>query len=531
MRQALLAGTQHYIAGRCVTVQPAWPASHSQIAISTSNKSQPGQPTVSSNLRHNQTILYAEQNASTRYSLLFQLQPCDVACCPTSVHSQPPERQCLLPWSNTLLWSGRRDGQSQQGHVISPPASPSFTDVLHEVPTLPELLKMDDQKALSAVSRSLRNSFVAKVRVVTVACKADLALVNYSWPLLSMVILIEDDCYLPSPPSDRSLVCVGVSARPVSAPILQPFITYAEESCLCGRTSKIFMLRPLHTSASLAWASLAAQQLGHHLTANWPDLNSFSLTHLKLPALSVAIIAQLAKGNFSSLGYLKLSKCGLAAQSCLHLSQGNWPALEHLELANNGIDAEGMALLAKANWPSLLELELSYNPVLDAKAIAHLSTAKWPLLSLGLSHTLVTAAMAAELSQLQLSNLMTVSLIETGLTAAAVSELARADWAVLKTLQLDHNALDAAAIQHLCRMHMPRLERLSLQYATITDAAAFWLAQGSWPLLTDLRLSHNQLGVEATKHIASAVWPQLKSLGLEENLFDDDGLQQLSKGN
>lgn len=39
------------------------------------------------------------------------------------------------------------------------------------------------------------------------------------------------------------------------------------------------------------------------------------------------------------------------------------------------------------------------------------------------------------------------------------------------------------------------------------------------------------MGVEATKHIVSAVWPQLKSLGLEENLFDDDGLQQLSKGN
>ena len=431
---------------------------------------------------------------------------------------------------HTFLWAACRSGQSQQGHVVSPPASPTLLDVFHEVPTLPELLSMDDQKALSAASRSFRRSFVAKIRVVTVACEAHLASVNYGWPLLSMVILQTDYCYLPAPPSDRSMACVRVSAKvsvPVSAQLCWPPFSVS----LPVRTGNIFVLRPLHTTASLAWASTAAQQLAHHLTAKWSELDFFSVTHLKLPALGVAIVAQLANGDYSSLVSLKLSQCGLAAQGCLHVSRGNWPALRFLDLTRNEIDVGGIALLAKANWPELMDFQLSHNPVLDAEAVALVSAAKWPLMRLGWSYTPVTAAMAAQLAQLQLSNLISVTLVQTGLTAAAVSELARADWPMLTMLHLDRNALDAAAIQHLGRMQMPSLHTLTLDSATITDEGAFWLAQGSWPLLKDLRLSHNQLGAKATKHIVCADWPQLQSLSLEENPFYDDGLQQLTKGN
>lgn len=278
---------------------------------------------------------------------------------------------------HTFVGSDCRNEQSQQGHAVSPPASPTLLDVFHQVPTLPELLNMYDQRALSAANRSLCKSFVAEIRVVTVACQADLVSVNYCWPQLSMVILLaEYACYLASPPSDRSPACVGVSAKvsvPASGPILPAFTGYTPCVQQPGHTGKIFMRRPLHTTASLAWASTAAQQLAQHLTVkSRSELDSFSLTHLQLPALGMAIIAQLANGDYASLLRSKLSQCGLDAQSFLHLSRGNWPALRFVKLTRNEIDVGGMALLAKANWPGLLDCQLSYNPVLDAEAIAHI---------------------------------------------------------------------------------------------------------------------------------------------------------------
>ena len=149
--------------------------------------------------------------------------------------------------------------------MTSSPASPSFLDIFHEVLTLPELLNMNDQKALSAASRSFCRSFVAKIQVVTVKSEQDLPLVNQSWPLLSMVILQPWRCWSHAVlPSERNLasVCVQVSGSSPSS-------------------EKIFMLKPLHTS-SLSVASSAAQQLACYLLAKWPTLTSFSLNHLEL---------------------------------------------------------------------------------------------------------------------------------------------------------------------------------------------------------------------------------------------------------
>ena len=214
---------------------------------------------------------------------------------------------------------------------------------------------MDDQKALSAVSRSLRRSFVAKIQVVTVTIREDLALVNQSWPLLSMVTLqTKGYCYV-SPPPARSLACVGVLAKvPAHAstpdlPRTSP-LTHMREPEV---HEKIFMLTPLNTSASLALASPATQQLAHYLLAKWRKLTPFSLICTDQPAAGVALIAQLSKGGCSlslHLNFLNLAWCGLTAQDCLVLSQGDWPALAVLVLSNNRIDAEGIALLAKGKW-------------------------------------------------------------------------------------------------------------------------------------------------------------------------------------
>ena len=400
--------------------------------------------------------------------------------------------------------------------MTSSPASPSFLDIFHEVPTLPELLSMDDQKALSAASRSFRRSFVAKIQVVTVKSEQDLALVNQSWPLLSMVILQprrrRSHAALPS---ERNLasVCVQVTGSSPSS-------------------EKIFMLKPLHTS-SLSVASSAAQQLAYYLLAKWPKLQLFSINHLELLAAGVVIVAQLVKADCLSsrhLEHLNLSNCGLGSHDCLVLIQGNWPALRTLQLIHNRIDADGMALLAKGKWRKLTTFQLSYNPALDAEAMTHLLAAKWPLECLELSHMPISVALTAELAQLHLSKLTSVALTRTHI-AAAISELAGADWPFLRCLDLCHNDLDAAAMQHLCRIRMPSLRILMLSNATITGEGACCLAHGSWPCLYSLDLSHNQLDAEAVRHIASGVWPQLVCLYMEQNLFADDGVRQLTEGN
>ena len=49
---------------------------------------------------------------------------------------------------------------------------------------------MDDQKALSAASKSLRYPFVAQIQIVTVTYNEDFAFITQCWwPLLSMVVL------------------------------------------------------------------------------------------------------------------------------------------------------------------------------------------------------------------------------------------------------------------------------------------------------------------------------------------------------
>ena len=190
---------------------------------------------------------------------------------------------CLSVWSNVATHFLIADTHSLSKAHMTSPASPSLLDIFHEVPTLPELLNVDDQKALSAASRSFRRSFVAKIQLVTVKNKQDLALVNQSWPLLSMVILR---------PKRRwsSIDAVLPSVRGLASVCIQLYgYHYSSEW--------IFMLQPLHTSSSLSASASAAQQLAHYWLAKWPTLTSFSLNQMELPAAGMAIIAQLVEAD------------------------------------------------------------------------------------------------------------------------------------------------------------------------------------------------------------------------------------------
>ena len=406
---------------------------------------------------------------------------------------------------------------------VSPSASLTLLDVLHKVPRLPELLTADAQKALSAVSRSLRERRMAQARVVTVPCEQDLRLINKwsgkgwcRWPLLSLISL----CTYRYP---------YVNALPIHHQRLEAHVYISSEK---EPHAVLSLLRPLHTPAnSSAWVSTAAQQLANHMAAKWPELSSFGMGCVRLDAVGTAIIAQLAQGKWPSLRYLGLSDCRLGAQGVLPLSQGKWPGLQVLQLSGNCLDAEGMALLANGNWPLLKDIQLNENPALDAVAVAHLSAANWPLQTLELSCMPFTSAMAAELAKLQLPSLTWISLSSTHFTADAASELAKADWPVLSYLCLNHNNLNAGAILSLYMMHLPALTQLCLKGANIAAEAVYWLSLCSWPLLKTLDLSYNRLDAEDVKQLATGVWPQLQSLQLASNPFGRCGLQQLIKGN
>lgn len=165
-------------------------------------------------------------------------------------------------------------------------------------------------------------------------CPADVALaLKCDWMMLSMVILLSTvrvSLLLPS--EDSSVASVHLVGK-------------AEDQ---QRYGAIRLLRPQHASASdLAWVNLAAQQLAHQMTAKWPHIHLFSLANVKVHVLGMAIIAQIAKGNWSSLKALNLSSCGLNAQDLLMVIQGDWPVLKHLDVSDNCLDAEGMALLGQ----------------------------------------------------------------------------------------------------------------------------------------------------------------------------------------
>ena len=256
-------------------------------------------------------------------------------------------------------------------------------------------------------------------------------------------------------------------------------------------------------------------------------LLSFTLTVSAKP-LGMAILAQLADGNWSAVSSVRLQGCELNAQAWSILSRGHFPALAHLNVSGTCLDAESMALLAKGSWPNLRHISLSFNPGIDAVAIAHLSAVNWPLHELDLCYMPVTAAVVAELAKLQLSKLFRIGLCSAHLTSTAMSELARADWPVLRSLDIGSNELDAVAMQYLCRMQLPSLKILRLLRANLTSEGAYWLASGVWPLLTDLDLSFNRVDAKGVKHIANGVWPSLQCLLLVGNPVGD-GLKQLTK--
>ena len=378
----------------------------------------------------------------------------------------------------------------------------------------------DAQKALAATSRGFRRCFIAQVKVITVASEEDFAFaIKLKWPVLMMVILQHD--------TKSNFYRYGFS-RTQSARVL----AHIEVSTLCNRKeATIFILRPQDSPTSdAALAEQAAEQMLQQISAKWPQLRQFTLSHVRPHALGLAILAKLTKCDWSLLTDFAFTSSKLGTQGVSCLVQAHCPILRQLNLSENCLDAEAAAVLAQGNWPLLRELQLGFNPSLDGQAMTHLSAAHWPLQRLVMYNLPVTDTMANGLAKLQLSHLTSLFLNKTNLTAKAVSELASADWPVLRYLTLSQNHLDAETVQHLTRMHMPVLKVLDLTHAKINTLGAYWLVQGAWPLLTDLHLSYNRLDANGVQHLVRGAWLQLRYLSLAGNPFGQRGVKALTKG-
>lgn len=398
---------------------------------------------------------------------------------------------------------GCRHSKAQRRLSSCTVAATTLLDVVIEAARLSDLLPADAQKALAAVSRDFRETFISQIQVVTVATREDVALVlQRSWPRLSMIVL-----------RNGFLWSFDVGNR--SQANIQLTSSTSREF------ASIVLLRPLKTPlCELALASTAAKQLAHQLTIKWPQLTILRLENLTLPRLSTAILTELNDKCWPSLQELQLCQAGLTGQDWLLLSQGKYPTLQLLSVMGDGLDAEGMALLVQGSWPGLRRLILGAT-TLDAVAIAHLSAANWPLSGL-MACMAVTSDMAAELAKLQLSSLTHLRLQGSGLTAAALYELAKADWPMLQVLDLSHNDLDVAALQHLSKMPLPALLALNLTDAHINEEGAIWVARGSWPLLKCLQMEKNPLGRTGMQHLTQGSWPVLQSFSVSHDVISQD---------
>ena len=356
--------------------------------------------------------------------------------------------------------------------------------MLRQVPTLPEFLNADTQKALSATCKSCRLHFIAQVQVVITERTEDYALAcERRWPRLCMVIRLytANFCHVPHSSDFTRIINLHLGS--------------------VWHRASIYMLRPLHNLATdLPCSRVAAQQLAHQMRLRWPLMTSFTACQVHdLGGLGPEIVSQLVNGTWTQLTILNLCDCDLKAKAFLLLSQGNWPGLYRLDVSGNCLDAEGMALLATGNWPVLKFITLSFDPTSDAVAIAHLSATNWSIGFLTIKDTRFNVDMAAELADLQLPNLQMIYLKNAGLTAEAVSELARADWPSLYYLHLSHDDLDDLnVVCVLLGLDLEEVQALnSSAYDNVeVDRTGSCADLGLWPALTWIKISN--LSVQLT---------------------------------
>ena len=333
----------------------------------------------------------------------------------------------------------------------------SFVDVLYEVPAL--------QERLSATCRSLRSSFCAQVRVISMShAEGAYKLCCSTWPQLLMVV-VEDTSgsKLASKLSAQWEFLMGMTLSRVY------FCTPRKTAVMIRSRQRVhapLVDLPKQHSAALSdfvhryhdtvnemtlWGPLVGcrvvQTLSHDV---WPAVNRFNLhasPHFDAESVSYLITC------LPNLQTIDIKDCS-AAVLTLFRSGTAWPQLVSMVLADNQLDATAISPMPHTRWTRLKCLILSYN-MIGVSGIQHLVACSWP-------------------------HLEGLYLMSTGLDRPALCCLAEGQWPKLRWLDLTKNKVDAIGISHL--------------------------TQGSWPLLLTLYLSEQGLDDEACSLLGVAYW-------------------------
>ena len=327
----------------------------------------------------------------------------------------------------------------------------SFIDIFREAPTLLEESPLVQLKNLSASCRSLRTSFCARVRVITLMDPADAFKISCkTWPQLVMTTctsVLQKE--LESKLSPQWQCLLEMSLSHASAVLIRPpqqLCTAANDLSTqhCVALSA-FADKHRHTTQTITLRGpLAGCWAIQLLTLDtWPMLGS--LTLVDSPRQGWDSMSQLSKSMHSVVNANIVDSC-LDASGLLCLAT-EWSQLKLLRLSNNQLDATALPAISQAKWPHLGCLLLSSN-MLGVAGMQHLVSRPWPLLRcLTLDHACIDGPALSCLAQGQFPALTWLSLRGNNIDAAAIdiSYLVQGNWPELTTLMLSDQCLHQAA--------------------------------------------------------------------------------------
>ena len=240
----------------------------------------------------------------------------------------------------------------------------SFLQVVHEAPALLESLPLETFKTLSATCRSLRTSFCAHVKVITLSSSADCVskLGCTTWPQLLMVVHFGRRTEVKGKLSPQWEHMMELTVMGHTAVLVQPrqllHTPLVDLPSQHGAALSAFADKHRHHTE---WMNLRGPFVGgwiaQALTLNaWPMLKHLELVDCSwLDADSMSCLRDQLR-----LRTLHVEDCFLDAAVLLVLST-EWCQLGTISLENSLLDDDAMSIIGQASWPKVRNLSLNRN--------------------------------------------------------------------------------------------------------------------------------------------------------------------------
>ena len=351
----------------------------------------------------------------------------------------------------------------------------SLIEILHEAPALLEALPPAALKSLSSTCKTLRTSFYAQVRTITLSCCGDASQVFCTtWPNLLMVAC-PHECEMKSKlPAqweytmdiqirDQHWKATAVLIRSQQQPhtpssdLSRQHCAVLSDFCEKHRSSaRAIYLHGPHVGCRVLQSLMHSSQ---------PQLESIPL--MDSPQLS---------DSCCSVTNVSISGSFLNVSALLQMGT-TWPRLQHLDLSNTQLDANAVWALTQVKWTDLDTLYLDVNN-LGTSGVQHLVSCSWP-------------------------SLVWLSLNNTCIDAPALQCLAQGQWPELTDLSLQRNCVDATGISYLMKGCWPRLYCLSLSVQDLDDKAYSLLGILEKEKCSVMATPHSAVNNTACNHYSS----------------------------